>query len=73
MKYIIFVICLFLILTSFKQPSPKMRIEHFIIQTQRGVFETTMAIVKGKPLWVRNNGKKTLKTIYRYDTVLIKN
>ena len=73
MKYIIFFICLFLTLTSFKQPEPKTRIEYFIIQTQRGVFDTTMVIVKGKPLWIYNNGKKTLKTVYRYDTVLIKN
>lgn len=73
MRRIIIFLCLFLTLNSFKQPTPKTRVEYYVIQTSTGVYDTIMVEVKGKPLWSYNNGKKTLKTIYRYDTVLIRN
>ena len=72
MRRIIIFLCLFLTLNSFKQPSPKTRVEYYVIQTSPGIYDTIMVDVIGKPLWSYNNGKKTIKKVFHYDTVLFR-
>ena len=70
MKRVIFILIMFFTLCSFTQ-EPTTRIEYYIIQVSPKLFDTIMVEVVGKPIWTYKNGKKTLKKIYRYDTVLV--